>query len=154
MVIRESGLLFRGFTVLYASYHKTSDEKIDKDLRSALLTALLNFAESAFTTDAIEYFEMKKFAISFIEDKIKAEDSPVKEPLIAYVILDKEKKIDKYISKTVIPLLKRVISLFKESYDGKNLSEISQFESFKGNLDLIFGDVKDSLDQKLKDTLF
>ena len=45
MVIREAGLLFRGFTLINGFYHQTSDEPIDKDLRSGLLTAMLNFAE-------------------------------------------------------------------------------------------------------------
>ena len=139
MVIRESGILFRGFTLLQAKYHQTSDDKIDKDLRSALLTALLNFAESAFSKDIVEYFEMKKFVISFVEDKIKPQDSPEPEPIIVYAILDKEKKIDKHLSKVVVPSLKEVMRKFIEKYDGKNLSEVSQFRTFKGTLDNIFG---------------
>lgn len=154
MVIRESGLLFRGFTLLHAKYHQTSDDKIDKDLRSALLTALLNFAESAFSKDAIEYFEMKKFAISFVEDKIKPEDSPDLEPIIAYAILDKEKKIDKHISKVIVPSLKEVIRQFIEKFNGKNLSEISQFQDFKGDFDKIFGSETKTIDEKLKGTFF
>ncbi len=154
MVIRESGLLFRGFTLLHAKYHQTSDDKIDKDLRSALLTALLNFAESAFSKDAIEYFEMKKFAISFVEDKIKPEDSPDLEPIIAYAILDKEKKIDKHISKVIVPSLKEVIRQFIEKFNGKNLSEISQFQDFKEDFDKIFGSETKTIDEKLKGTFF
>lgn len=154
MVIRESGILFRGFTLLHAKYHQTSDDKIDKDLRSALLTALLNFAESAFSKDSIEYFEMKKFAISFVEDKIKPEDSPEPEPLIVYAILDKEKKIDKYLSKVVIPSLREIIKKFIEKYDGKNLSEVTQFQTFKGTLDDVFGSETKTIDEKLKGTFF
>jgi len=154
MVIRESGILFRGFTLLYAKYHQTSDDKIDKDLRSALLTALINFAESAFSKDTIEYLEMRKFVISFIEDKIKPEDSPEPEPLIAYAILDQEKKIDKHISKVVIPSLKEIIKKFIAKYDGKNLSEVSQFKSFKENLDRIFGSETKTIDEKLRGTFF
>jgi hypothetical protein len=154
MVIRESGILFRGFTLLFARYHQTSDDKIDKDLRSALLTALLNFAESAFVKDSIEYFEMKRFAITFVEDKIKAEDNPDPEPLLAYVILDKEKKIDKHISRVIIPSLKEIIVQFKERFEGKNLSEITQFQGFKENLDKIFGSETKTIDEKLKGTLF
>ncbi len=154
MVIRESGILFRGFTLLFATYHQTSDNKIDKDLRSALLTALINFAESAFSKDTIEYFEMRKFVISFIEDKIKPEDSPEPEPLIAYAILDQEKKIDKHISKVVIPSLKEIMKQFIAKYNGKNLSEISQFQTFKEKLDKIFGSETKTIDQKLKGTFF
>lgn len=154
MVIRESGLLFRGFTLLSVKYHQTSDDRIDKDLRSALLTALLNFAESTFAKDTIEYFEMKKFTISFIEDKIKAEDNPEPEPIMAYAILDKEKKLDKHISKVVIPALKEVLNQFKAKFEGKNLSEVSQFKGFKENFDAIFGNETKTLDEKLKGSLF
>ena len=154
MVIRESGILFRGFTLLYATYHQTSDDKIDKDLRSALLTALINFAESAFSKDTIEYFEMSKFVISFIEDKIQPEDSPEPEPLMVYAILDQEKKIDKHISKVVIPSLEEIMKLFIEKYNGKNLSEVSQFKTFKKNLDKIFGSETKTIDEKLKGTFF
>ena len=154
MVIRESGILFRGFTLLFARYHQTSDDKIDKDLRSALLTALLNFAESAFAKDSIEYFEMKRFAISFVESKIRSEDDPETEPIIAYVILDKEKKMDKHLSKVVIPALKEALRQFKEQFEGKNLSEVTQFQSFKANLDEIFGSETKTIDEKLKGTFF
>lgn len=154
MVIRECGLLFRGFTLIYESYHQTNKQKIDKDLRSGLLTALINFAESAFSKNLVEYFEMKKFVIVFIEDKILSYDSPEPEVLIIYAILDKEKKIDKHISKVIIPSLKEIIKHFKEKYEGKNLSEISQFKDFKKTIKEILGSDIETLDQKLKGTFF
>ncbi|MFX1437888.1 MAG: hypothetical protein ACFFAA_11935 [Promethearchaeota archaeon] len=153
MVVREAGLLFRGFTLVKKSYHKTSLGKIDTDLRSGLLTALLNFAQSTFSKDIIEYFEGKKFLITFTEDKILSEDSFEPELLISYAILDKEKKIEKYINKVIQPLLKRVINEFKSSNVGKNLSEVSQFKKFKESLDTIFGTDTETIDQKLRKIL-
>ena len=150
MVIREAGLLFRGFTLINGFYHQTSDDPIDKDLRSGLLTAMLNFAETAFSSELIEYFEGSKYVVAFTNDKIMAEDSIDPEPLTAYSILDKEKKIDKFIHKVLIPLLKRVIEEFKINHEGKNLSEISQFRNFKTNLDNIFGMQTQKLDQRFK----
>ncbi len=150
MVVREAGLLLRGFTLVKKSYHKTTKGKIDTDLRSGLLTALLNFAQSTFSKDIIEYFEGKKFLIAFIEDKIEAEDSFEPELIISYAILDKEKKIEKYIQKIIRPLLKEVLKEFKLLNTGKNLSEISQFKDFKHNLDTIFGTDTQTIDQKLK----
>ncbi|MFX1409082.1 MAG: hypothetical protein ACFFA6_01920 [Promethearchaeota archaeon] len=150
MVIREAGVLFRGFTVVKKSYHKTSLGKIDADLRSGLLTAILNFAESAFSQGLVEYFEGKKYIIVFIEDNIMADDSNEPELLISYAILDKEKKIDKYIHKIVQPSLYKVSKEFKSLSAGKNLSEVSQFKDFKQNLDHIFGTDTQTIDQKLK----
>jgi len=154
MVIREAGILFRGFTLANASYHKTSDDQIDADLRSSLLTALVDFAEGAFSVASVEYFEMKKFIIAFIEDNITPSDSEQPERIISYAILDKGKKVDRIIKKMVQPSLKKVINLFKSKYDGKNLSEISQFRDFKRDLDNIFGTDTKTIEQKLKGTLF
>jgi hypothetical protein len=151
MVVREAGLFFRGFTVVKKSYHKTSLGKIDADLRSGLLTAILNFAESAFSQGLVEYFEGKKFIIAFIGDRILADNSIEPELLISYAILDKEKKIDKYIHKVIQPSLYKILEEFKTLNTGKNLSEVTQFRSFKQNLDRVFGTDTKTIDQKLKD---
>jgi len=150
MTIREAGLLFRGFTLVKKSYHKTTLGKIDTDLRSGLLTALLNFAETAFSTGAVEYFEGNKYTLAFVNEKILAEDSDEPELLVSYAILNKQKKIDRYVSKIVQPLLIKVAKEFKAQNEGKNLSEISQFKIFKNNLDEIFGSDTKNLNQKLK----
>ncbi len=153
MVIREVGLLFRGFTLVKRSYHKTTLGKIDADLRSGLLTALLNFAETAFSTGHVEYFQGNRFTIAFINASILADDSIEPELLISYAIIDKQKKIDKYMKKVVNPLLIKVAEDFKALNEGKNLSEVSQFKIFKKTLDEIFGSNIKKIDQKL-DGLF
>ncbi|MFX1569895.1 MAG: hypothetical protein ACFFCV_16195 [Promethearchaeota archaeon] len=150
MVVREAGLLFRGFTLVKKSYHKSTKGKIDTDLRSGLLTAILNFAQSTFSKDLVEYFEGKKYIIAFIEDEITGEDSFEPELIISYAILDKEKRIEKYVRKVIQPLLKQVSKEFKTLNSGKNLSEVSQFKSFKEKLDQIFGTDTQTVDQKLK----
>ncbi len=154
MVIRECGLLFRGYTLIYETYHKTSKKEIDTDLRSGLLTALLNFAEISFATNSVEYFEMKKFIIAFVEDTILSKESETPEPLITYAILDKEKRIDKHISKVIISSLKEITMAFKEKYDGVNLSEVSLFKEFKKTIEKVLGTDIENLEQKLKGTFF
>ena len=153
MVIREVGLLFRGFTLVKKSYHKTTLGKIDADLRSGLLTALLNFAETAFSTGSVEYFQGNRFTIAFINAKILSDDSNEPELLVSYAIIDRQKKIDKYIRKIVNPLLSKVAQEFKSQNEGKNLSEVSQFKIFKQSLDKIFGSNVKKIDQKF-DGLF
>jgi len=156
MVIRECGILFRGFTLVYESYHKTAGEEIDNDLRSGLITAFLAFAKTAFAKNLVEYFEMNKFIIAFIEDKIMSRDNSTEEPevLITYAILDKEKKIDKYISKVVIPRLEEITKKFKAKYEGKTLSEMSQFIIFKDVIKDIWKEDIKTVDQRLKGPLF
>jgi hypothetical protein len=151
MVVREAGLLFRGFTLVKKSYHKTTLGKIDSDLRSGLLTAILDFAQSTFSK--VEYFEGKKFLITFTDDKIMSDDGFEPELLVSYAILDREKKIERYIHKIIHPLLKKVLNDFKTQNTGKNLSEVSQFKDFKNSIDKIFGTDTKTLDQKLRDFL-
>ena len=153
MVIREVGLLFRGFTLVKKSFHKTTIGKIDSDLRSGLLTALLNFAETAFSTGSVEYFQGNRFTIAFINTTILSEDCKEPELLVSYAIIDRQKKIDKFIRKTVNPLLNKVAIEFKSQNEGRNLSEVSQFKVFKKSLDSIFGTSTKKMDQKL-DVLF
>ncbi len=150
MVVREAGLLFRGFTLVKKTFHKSDKGQIDPDLRSGLLTALISFAQSAISKDSIEYFEGKKYIITFLEDKITAEDSFEPEIIMAYTILDEGKKIEKYLRKVIQPLLKQIIDEFKSLNSGKNLSEVSRFKDFKQNLDTIFGTDTQTVDQKLK----
>ena len=97
---------------------------------------------------------MKKFVITFIKDRITPSDSDQPESIITYAILDKEKKLGKIIKKMVRPSLKKIIDQFKLKYDGKNLSEISQFRDFKQELDNIFGTDTKTIEQKLKGTFF
>ena len=154
MVIREAGLLFRGFTLVKKSYHKSTLGKIDTDLRSGLLTAILSFAETAFSKDFIEYFEGKKYVIAFRKNEISAEDSMEPELLISYAIMDKEKRIEKYIHKVVQPILKMIADEFKTKNNGRNLSEVTQFKYFKETLDKMFGTDTENVDQKLKGTFY
>ena len=75
MVIRESGLIFRGFSVVKKSFHKSTIGKIDTDLRSAMMTAFINFAKSAYSSKIIDYLELKKYCIAFIGDEIQKADN-------------------------------------------------------------------------------
>ena len=154
MVIREAGLLFRGFTLVSAQFQETGAEKIDKDLRSGLLTAILSFAECAFDSNTIEYFEGKKFVIAFIHDKINAHDSIDPELFVGYAILSKQKKIGKYIRKNVIPSLQLIILQFKSMFEGKNLSEVSQFKEFESVLGSTFGNSTKKTGQKLEGVFY
>ncbi|MGV9198964.1 MAG: hypothetical protein ACOC4M_09000 [Promethearchaeia archaeon] len=150
MVVREAGIIFRGFNLVNAKYHQTHTNKVDKDLRSSLITALLNFCEGAFSSASVEYFELKKFSIAFTKSKIQPTDSEDPEDLIVYAIFDSEKGTEKYIRKILQPLLKSIANEFIQENEGKNLSEITQFRSFTPRLDDIFGDLNKTIDNKFK----
>ncbi len=149
MVVREAGLLFRGFKLVSKIYYQTGVIQLDEDVRNALLTALIGFAKSAFSTKNLEYFEGNKFAIAFIEDKIQPMDSIELESLMAYAIFDKEKKLESYVAKVLQPLLKEVIFQFKQQYGMENLSNVSKFKNFEENLQKIFGMEAKKLEDRL-----
>lgn len=150
MVVREAGLLFRGYTLVNSKFHATGSG-IDDDLRSGFLTALMNFAENAFSSTRVEYLEGNKYAIAFKADKVKSLDSNMKEPVFSYAILDKEDSdMEKYITKNVHPMLEKALEQFLPTTKGKNLSEISQFKRFKKKLEEIFEADSKTLDQKLE----
>ena len=144
----------RGYPLVYSSYHETGEKKIDVVLRSGLLSGILTFVESAFEKQIVEYIESKKYSIAFKADKILAEKAKEPEPILSYVIMDKEKKIDKFISKNVSPFLKKILKEFISDYTGKNLSNVSLFEGFKKTINKIFEIESKSLDEKFKESLF
>ena len=82
------------------------------------------------------------------------EDGVEPELLISYAIMDKEKRIEKYIKKVVQPILKLISDEFKSKNDGNNLSEVTQFKYFKDTLDKLFGTDTENVDQKLKGTFY
>ncbi|GAG71844.1 unnamed protein product [marine sediment metagenome] len=143
MVIREAGVLFRGFTLVCSSNLQIGKENVntaafDDDLRSGLLTAIITFAETAFSSSMVEYFEGKKFVIAFFKTKIQPGDSKGLELLISYAIFDNKKKIDKHVHKVIQPLLSQCISSFKSEFEGTNFTEVAQFNKFKPKLEKLF----------------
>lgn len=148
MVIREVGVIYRGFNLTRAKYHEIDGKKIDKDIRSALLATIKNFAQVAFSVNALEYFEGNKYVIAFIENKIQDKGSKEKESLIGYAILDRQRKIDRRINKEIIPLLSQALLNLKSIYEGRILSEVTQFKEFKNNLNDLFFTESLTLDQK------
>jgi hypothetical protein len=151
MVI-EAGLLFRGFILINTC--KTEGKHIDSDLRSGLLTAIINFAQTAFSFNIIEYFASEHFVIAFKEDKVMSKDSAEPELLISYAIVPKiKKKIEKYLQKTIQPLLSQSIVSFKSQYEGQNFFEVSLFKDFKYTLDKIYG-MDEKTTSKILDRIF
>ncbi len=153
VLIRECGILFRGFTIINSQYHDFGTNIKDKDLRSGLLTAIINFSEAAFS-HSLEYIEGKKKSLIFTQDKIlSADGEDVSELIISYIIMDKVKHIDK-VKERIVPELKKLLLLFKEKYKNKNLSHVSEFQEFKQEIDNLFGEEGKTVDQRLKGSFF
>ncbi|GAI23804.1 unnamed protein product [marine sediment metagenome] len=153
VLIRECGILFRGFTIVNSQYHDFGASIKDKDLRSGLLTAIINFSEVAFA-HSLEYIEGKKKSLIFTQDKILSADGEgVSELIISYIIMGKVKHIDKE-RERIVPELKKLLLLFKEKYKNKNLAHVSEFQEFKQEIDNLFGEEGKTVDQRLKGSFF
>ena len=150
MVIREVGIMVRGYPLVYSNYHQTGSKQIDIVLRSGLLSGILTFIDTAYKAEIIEFIESKKYTIAFKARKIEGISSTEPEPIVAYAILDKEKKLDNFISKNVVPFLLKILNQFILKYTGVNLSEVTQFIDFKENLDKMFISESKSTEDKFK----
>ena len=136
MLIREAGIIFNGIPVIFASYHRASKEKTDLVCSSGLMSGLLTFAECLMAP--IEYFESSNYSIIF--KKGKMEDFYGKEQeVLAFLVVDKDNRLEKYLHKTIFPLLERLLKKFTSKFTGCKITQVAQFEPFKQILDKLFG---------------
>ncbi|HDZ19475.1 hypothetical protein LCGC14_1419950 [marine sediment metagenome] len=146
MLIRESGISFNGIPVIFTSYHRASKVKTDLICSSGLMSGLLSFGECLMAP--IEYFESSNFSIIFKKGKMidhKGRDQEV----LAFLVVDKDDRLDKYLNRTILPLLEKLLKKFTIQYTGCKISETAQFESFKQTLDKVFGTGTLTLEEKV-----
>ncbi|MBD3254162.1 MAG: hypothetical protein GF383_03675 [Candidatus Lokiarchaeota archaeon] len=65
--------------------------------------------------------------------KITSCDNSREEPLILYGLIEKRKKPDK-MTKKFLDKVQPIIQEFKLRYEGKDFTELSQFEAFKNEI--------------------
>ncbi|MHA2127571.1 MAG: hypothetical protein ACW99E_19900 [Promethearchaeota archaeon] len=146
MLIREAGIIFNGIPVIFASYHRASKENLDLICSSGLMSGLLSFAECLMAP--IEYFESSKYSIIF--NKGMMEDYYGKEQeILAFLVIDKDERLEKYLHKTILPLLKKMLNKFTSDYKGCKVTQVAQFEPFKETIDKIFGTGTQTLEEKV-----
>lgn len=139
MTTKESGVIISGCPIVYSTYEKVGNEACDNIiLRSGLLCGLSMFIKGVFEKQSIEFIESGKIIIAFKEGKIQSNNSNQFLSVLAYAILDNKNKLDKYISKKIVPLLSKILKRFILENNGKNFTEVSQFHYFKDYIDKIF----------------
>jgi len=136
MLIREAGILFQGLPIIFKSYHRASKEKINLVCTSGLMSGLLTFAECLM--EPVEYFESDKYTIIFRKGRIKDCFSLAQE-IVAFLVIDKDERLEKYLHKTIMPLLEKLLKRFKSQFKGCNFTKANQFERFKLTLNKLFG---------------
>ena len=146
MLIREAGIIFNGIPVIFVSYHRASKDNLDLICSSGLMSGLLSFAECLMAP--IEYFESSKYSIIF--KKGLMDDYYGKEQeILAFLVLDKDERLEKYLHKTILPLLEKLLKKFTSEYRGCKITEVAQFVPFKETIDKIFGTGTQTLEEKV-----
>ena len=136
MLIREAGILYHGIPIIFTSYHRASKRKTNLVCSSGLMGGLLSFAECLM--EPVEYFESDKYSIVFKKGTIKDLFRDVQE-IVAFIVLDKDYRLEKYLNRTILPLLEKLLKKFVAQFDGCNLTKVGQFEPFEREINKIFG---------------
>ena len=146
MLIREAGILLHGLPLTFTSYHRASKDNADLFRASGIISGLLSFAECIMSP--IEYFESDKYSIVFKKGKIEDLNGIEKE-IVVFIVLDKDERLDKYLRRTILPLLKRMLKKFISQYNGSNLNEVDQFEPFEKKFNKLFGTGTQTFEEKV-----
>ncbi|MFW9941024.1 MAG: hypothetical protein ACFFFT_08280 [Candidatus Thorarchaeota archaeon] len=146
MLIREAGIIFNGIPVIFASYHRASKEKTDLICSSGLMSGLLTFAECLMAP--IEYFESSKFTIIF-KKGIMEDYYGKQQEVLSFLVIDKDDRLEKYLNKTINPLLDKLLKKFITQYNGCKVTEVAKFEPFKKTIDKLFGTGTLTLEEKV-----
>lgn len=102
-----------------------------KDLRSAFISAISTFAESAFNNNNLEYLESGNILFIFKFSSIKSKDSNSAEPIILYGLIEKKKKNpDKYVQK-FLQKTTPILENFVQKYQNEDFTDITLFQPFK-----------------------
>ncbi len=136
MLIREAGILFHGIPIIFTSYHRASKDNLNLICSSGLMSGLLSFAECLM--EPVEYFESDKYSIIFKKGKMK-DRFLIDQEIVAFIVLDKDGRLEKYLKKTVFPLLEKILKRFISQFNGCNFTKSKQFESFRSTLNKLFG---------------
>ncbi|GAG63737.1 unnamed protein product, partial [marine sediment metagenome] len=86
----------------------------------------------------VEYFESTNYTIIFKKGKIKDFFS-LEQEVVAFLVIDKDERLEKYLHKTVFPLLDKLLKKFTSQFKGCNFTKTIQFETFKTTLNKLFG---------------
>ena len=123
MLIREAGIIFNGIPVIFASYHRASKEKTDLICSSGLMSGLLTFAECLMAP--IEYFESTKYTIIF-KKGIMQDFYGKQQEILSFLVIDRDDRLEKYLDKTIKPLLDKLLKKFVLEFNGCKITEVSK----------------------------
>jgi len=150
MLIREAGIIFNGIPVVFVSYHRASKENTDLICSSGFMTGILTFAECLM--QPIEYFESSKYTIIF-KKGIMQDFYGKNREILSFLVMDKDDRLEKYLDRTIKPILDKLLKRFISEYNGCKVNEVAKFEPFKKTIDKIFGTDTQTLEEKVSSLL-
>lgn len=136
----EIGIVFRGFVLITHTFRELPQQQNkgpNKDLRGAFISAINSFADNLFKNNSLEYLESGNILFIFRVGELLPMDGFQNEPVILYGLADKKRKSDKIVKK-FIEKVKPIITLFIHQFNGKDFTELNQFEPFADEIPKFF----------------
>ncbi|MFW9784831.1 MAG: hypothetical protein ACFFFB_21305 [Candidatus Heimdallarchaeota archaeon] len=134
MLIREAGIIFNGVRLISTHCYKASKGRLESISTNMFMNGLLTFAECLIAP--IEYFENNNYTIVFKKGKLCDYFGTIRD-LFAYLVMDRDIRLEKYLYKKITPVLEEVLKKFTSQYYGCKITEVTQFEPFKTTMDAI-----------------
>ena len=69
--------------------------------------------------------------------------------VLAFLVLDKDSRLEKYLNRTILPLLEKLLKKFISDFRCSKITEVAQFEPFKKIIDKLFGTGTQTLEEKV-----
>jgi hypothetical protein len=145
MWVREAGIILYGIPLVFSNYHKARKEKENPLCLSELMKQLLISMETMLTPGSdqklhpAEYFVTGDYLLVFRKDTMVDLYQKEQEP-VAFLVLDNDPDIEKYLNKQILPLLDDLLQRFTSQYTGCDVTKAEQFESFQAIIDEMFKD--------------
>ncbi|MBN1215435.1 MAG: hypothetical protein JXA99_08315 [Candidatus Lokiarchaeota archaeon] len=128
MQIYEAGIIIGGIPIISENFINPNEKDEDLIHKCALLSCLLNFAETLISP--IESFESNKYNFAFRKSEIETVNSEIID-IFVYLVLNNDVKFNKYLNKKIKPILNDILDQFKLKYYGRDFSYCTQFIQFK-----------------------
>lgn len=150
-MILACGVSARGYLLTHKAFHVSFSK--ESFLFAGMLKKIYNFCENAVSAESTQ-LEIKNYVIIIHESVIRSSGSFKLDRLISYAILRNDKKVNNEIKRYVLPLLKKITSKFISIYNGSNLADPSQFESFEREIKKILGSQTNKFDERLTNLIY
>ena len=150
-MILACGLSVRKNILTHKAFH-TSFSK-NSILFAGMLKKIYNFCQNG-KSNKITQIETENYLILIHESVIRSAGAFKLDRLISYAIIRNSGKVNTETNQYIRPLLKKITSKFISIYNGSNLADISQFESFGREIKKILGTQTNKFDEKLTNLIY